>query len=99
MTTPDQFQLTALLGHRDILQYDQVARVAFLSFMAVGTPWDARQKTGSGYELIKTILTSGWVLDLHRHIVTNLHSTIRNTLDRSKDKKKHDKKKLIADWE
>jgi len=99
MTTPDQFQPSAL-GHRDILQPDQVARVAFLSGLAVGTPWDANQKTGAGYEVIKTILTSGWVLPLHRHIVANLHSTIRNTVDRSKVKRgKQEKKKMISEWE
>jgi len=102
MITPDQMQSTAsALGHRDILQPGQVARVAFLSFLAVGTPWDVgkKTKTGAGYEVIKTILTSGWVLDLHRHIVTNLHSTIRNTLDRSRDRKKQEKKRMISDWE
>merc|ERR1719234_699274 len=102
MLTPDQEKSHAsALGHRDILQPGQVARVAFLSFLAVGTPWDVgkKTKTGAGYEVIKTILTSGWVLDLHRHIVTNLHSTIRNTLDRSKDNKKQAKKRMISDWE
>jgi len=100
IVTPDQLRSAAsALGHRDILQPGQVARVAFLSFLAVGTPWDVRTKNGAGYEVIKTILTSGWVLDLHRHIVTNLHSTLRNTLDRSKDNKKQAKKRMISDWE
>jgi len=100
MTTPDQNQATVVaLGHRDVLQPIQVARVSFLCFLAVGTPWDARGKTGAGFEVIKAILTSGWVLQLHRHIITGLHSTIRNILDRSKDRRKGEKKRLINEWE